>query len=171
GYYPKCAVFLLFSQQIVQSDDRRTFGAMVTRDNRRNRRHSRDGSTRAIGFARPSADTSLPRDVRVVIDRLRANLHRAVPLAELAAEAGVSPRRLREVTGRRSLSCRSRHRWSFPAWRVYSPTASPPRPAERQRSGGRRSMRRSGRLATSTRDTGCVASLCFPASGSALPSL
>ena len=69
---------------------------MVTRDNRRNRRHSGDGSTRAIGFARPSADTSIPRDVRVVIDRLRANLHRAVPLAELAAEAGVSPRRLQE---------------------------------------------------------------------------
>jgi len=69
---------------------------MATRDNRRNRRHSGDGSTRAIGFARPSADTSIPRDVRVVIDRLRANLHRAVPLAELAAEAGVSPRRLQE---------------------------------------------------------------------------
>src|SRR5881394_2568706 len=70
---------------------------MVTRDNRRNRRHSGDGSTRAIGFAGPSADISTPRDVRVVIDRLRANLHRAVPLAELAAEAGVSPRGLQRL--------------------------------------------------------------------------
>lgn len=56
--------------------------AMAKRVNRRGRRRSGDAIT--------------PPDVRVVIDRLRANLHRAVPLTELAAETGMSVRRLQE---------------------------------------------------------------------------
>lgn len=56
---------------------------MAKRLNRRGRRRSGDGS-------------ATPPDVRVVIDRLRTTLHRAVPLTELAAETGVSVRRLQE---------------------------------------------------------------------------
>jgi AraC-like DNA-binding protein/Tfp pilus assembly protein PilF len=84
GSYPERALFCYFSQKNAPLAEQKDIRAMAKRYTWRGRPRSGDGGV-----------ATLP-DVSIAIDRLRANLHRAVPLAELAAEAGVSPRRLQE---------------------------------------------------------------------------
>ena len=67
---------------------------MTERDNRCDGRRSPTSSGEAGGAG--TEVSFFPRDVRSTITHLRANLHRAVPMAELAAQAGVSERSLRD---------------------------------------------------------------------------
>src|SRR5689334_1904537 len=57
------------------------------------RQTPRTGRVRAEA-SRAAAAVCIPRDVRAAIAHIRANLHRVVPLAELAGQAGVSMRTL-----------------------------------------------------------------------------
>ena len=60
------------------------------------RGNERQASGGRIGSRRAALDLSSSGDVRSAITHLRANLHRAVPIGELAAETGVSERTLRD---------------------------------------------------------------------------
>jgi AraC-like DNA-binding protein/tetratricopeptide (TPR) repeat protein len=64
---------------------------MVKRQTNRRRRNVVGNKGLLLG-----AEPSLPRDLRRAIDHFRANLHRSVPLSELAAQVGVSERTLRD---------------------------------------------------------------------------